>query len=503
MNAGPTIAELMEFAAEPIFFVDGCGTVLDANSRALEVLAGLGIGDVLPDRIEGGSEAFDRIIRRSARTSSALPCGIVLNGGAGSERYKAECRRFGGVEAGAPVFGFRLRVRDANRFAALKDRIDDLNDEVRERRRLQLRLEQSLEANERLLKELQHRVKNNIQMLTALLGQQAMRANDPRFLDLVETARQRLLAIGRAHEFMYRTGQFAFVPAADFIGSLVDLLRESFEGDVRIRVDLHHGWQVPHERANTLALIVNELVVNAYQHGRVDGRCAIAVRLERTPDTHLLTVRDDGPGFPEGVENSDSLGLVLVRGLCNDLGGRLEMVNEGGAVARVRVPVEDAMSAVHRDSTGPGMPWANRPPAMSAGHESGGVAGGNGAALRLLIVEDDFLIAMAIEDIARRAGMKIVGVAANRSEALKLCDERRPDLATMDIRLSDGDSGVVAARELHDRHGVRSLFVSAFSNTNSRKATEETRPLGWISKPFTSGQLISALNRAAHELRRQ
>lgn len=340
MTPPETIGTLLDFAAEPLFFVDGDGVILDANNRAKRALGGADTGDALPDRIQGGRETFRRIVARSARTSSALPCGLTLDAAGGGTAFKAECRRFG--RPGEPLrFGFRLRVREAGRFAALKRRIDDLNRENRERRLLQRRLEQSLESNERLLRELQHRVKNNIQLLTALLAQQAARAGNDEFSALVETARQRLLSIGRAHEFMYRTGYFANVPAADFIGALVDLLREGFVGDVRIDMDLQSDWQVPHERANTLALIVNELVVNAYKHGVRDGVRRIGVCLAREADAHVLTVRDHGPGFPDDADVSGSLGLVLVRGLCNDLDAGVEMFNDGGAVTRIRVPCVD------------------------------------------------------------------------------------------------------------------------------------------------------------------
>ena len=338
-DGGPTAAEMLEFAADPIFFIDPAGIVLEANRKGLEALGEDAIGGNLGDRVEGGAEALNRIFSRAARTSATLPCSLVLHSDRGPERYKAECRRFG-RDGRAAYFGFRLRVREANRFTALKQKIADLNREVRERRRLQLQLEQSLEANERLLKELQHRVKNNIQVLTVLLGQQASRSGNAEFMDLVETARQRLLAISRAHEFMYRTGQFAYVPAAAFIGSVVELLEEGFTGDVEVGLELNAEWQVPHERANTLALIINELVVNAYKHGWTGDKCRIDVRLERESDCHLLTVRDYGKGFPDDIDTASSLGLVLVRGLCNDLKGRLEMVNENGAVTRIRIPAE-------------------------------------------------------------------------------------------------------------------------------------------------------------------
>lgn len=143
--------------------------------------------------------------------------------------------------------------------------------------------------------------------------------------------------------------------------------------------------------------------------------------------------------------------------------------------------------------------WAFRPVYLPEGL-SGDVPKIGGEPARILIVEDDFLIAMSIEDVARQMGMQVVGIATASAEAQRLCAAEKPDFATMDIRLADGESGIETARTLQHEHGVRSLFVSAFCHGANRRASEDSQPLGWISKPFTTAQLATAFRMAVKQL---
>lgn len=122
--------------------------------------------------------------------------------------------------------------------------------------------------------------------------------------------------------------------------------------------------------------------------------------------------------------------------------------------------------------------------------------------LRVLIVEDDYLVAMTIEQAIRLAGMDAVGIAPTRDRALRMGEELAPDFATMDINLRGDQAGTDIAREFHDRLGIRSLFISAHAHDPKKlRAAEPAHPLDWVDKPFTTDYLVTRLRRAGESVR--
>lgn len=115
---------------------------------------------------------------------------------------------------------------------------------------------------------------------------------------------------------------------------------------------------------------------------------------------------------------------------------------------------------------------------------------------RLLVVEDDWLISLQLEQQLTAAGFEVVGTAADAAAAVALAERERPDLVLMDIRLRGPVDGVEAAREIADRFGVRSLFVSAHTDAGTLARTRAARPLGWLPKPFTEAELLQAVRAA-------
>jgi len=120
------------------------------------------------------------------------------------------------------------------------------------------------------------------------------------------------------------------------------------------------------------------------------------------------------------------------------------------------------------------------------------------APLRVLVVEDDFLVAMTIEQAVRNAGMEVVGIAPTRARALEMGAALKPDFATMDINLRGDQAGTDIARQFHDQLGVRSLFITAYAgDAEKNREAAPAQPLGWVDKPFTTDTLVARLRRAA------
>lgn len=113
--------------------------------------------------------------------------------------------------------------------------------------------------------------------------------------------------------------------------------------------------------------------------------------------------------------------------------------------------------------------------------------------LSILIVEDQPIIAMDLEDVLLEAGYRIAGIADNMHNALDIAAVEHVDVAIMDIDLAFGTNGIETARRLRERHDVGSLFVSARLTDEAKAMVLEWQPVGFVSKPFQSRDIIKAL----------
>ncbi len=122
------------------------------------------------------------------------------------------------------------------------------------------------------------------------------------------------------------------------------------------------------------------------------------------------------------------------------------------------------------------------------------------AAPRILIVEDQYFVAVDCELHLRGAGMECVGLATTAANALDLAERERPDLIIMDIRLASRVDGVEAAIVIYERLGIRCIFASAHADEVTRREAERAHPLAWVDKPYGSEKLIRTVQQALEEL---
>lgn len=114
--------------------------------------------------------------------------------------------------------------------------------------------------------------------------------------------------------------------------------------------------------------------------------------------------------------------------------------------------------------------------------------------LRVLIVEDEALVAMDLEFMLEEIGAEIVGIAMSAAEAEALVRAEQPDLVTMDINIKGDRDGVSAAKEIYERYGIRPIFISAYSDLATRNRGEPCRPIAWIEKPIDREELAAAIS---------
>jgi DNA-binding response OmpR family regulator len=120
---------------------------------------------------------------------------------------------------------------------------------------------------------------------------------------------------------------------------------------------------------------------------------------------------------------------------------------------------------------------------------------------RILIVEDDLLIASQMDITLADAGFQICGIASTGKEALQLAQEQSPILVVMDIRLAGDLDGIETALELFRSHGIRCIFASAYSDQEAQRRAAPAAPLGWLQKPYTMASLMDKVRAAVRELR--
>lgn len=226
------------------------------------------------------------------------------------------------------VFVMSLNGRTARVERLVAERTAELDRSNRE-------LASAVKAKEMLLKELNHRVKNNLQVIASLLSLQARHSADQRYRELFEESHNRVFSIALAHEKLYRSRDLARLDFADYVRALVGHL-QSFFGSapaVSVNVDIRDGGLAV-ETAIPCGLVINELVTNAFKHafpnGRV-GEVCVEVR-ELAAQRWLLAVEDDGVGLPADVElgKTGSLGLELVSVLATQISAEVQVNRQRG-----------------------------------------------------------------------------------------------------------------------------------------------------------------------------
>jgi PAS domain S-box-containing protein len=183
----------------------------------------------------------------------------------------------------------------------------------------------------KMLSELNHRVKNNMQMLHALLRGAQRETQDPEAKAVLAEAGQRIAAMSAAQQVLYDAQNATEFDATDFMDAICRTARQTFGRSANIEMASLRA-PLPNDTAIPLALILNELLANAVKHGRAD-RPAVAIDVSLTPMDNgwRLEVVDDGPGFDLDPARRRASGLGLVGGLAAQLGGALKVVNDNGA----------------------------------------------------------------------------------------------------------------------------------------------------------------------------
>lgn len=195
--------------------------------------------------------------------------------------------------------------------------------DVTARKRDEQRLRDSLSEKETLLKEIHHRVKNNLAVISSLLYLQSRRTADPEAARALEESQRRIRSMALVHETLYRSGSLAAVEFADYARTLCDEVQRSHmvTGQNITVVQDAVPIQLPVDIAVPCALILNEVLVNAFKHAFPDrSRGEIRLQIRLLDERHIrICVTDNGVGATSPAARGPSLGLTLIESLSRQI----------------------------------------------------------------------------------------------------------------------------------------------------------------------------------------
>lgn len=221
-------------------------------------------------------------------------------------------------------------------------------------------IERSLREKDILLREIHHRVKNNLQIISSMLRLHGDRLEAPETRAIFVESENRIRAMALIHEQLYRAEDIACIDMESYLERLTErIVQASGGGDHRVRVAVaDEVREMEIDRAIPCGLIVNELVTNAVEHAFKGGtKGSIDVRLERNGDRCELAVSDDGVGLdtdPNAHTRPGSLGLRLVHALVDQLGGKFDVISGAGSTFVATLPLSTARARLQPAAEGAG-----------------------------------------------------------------------------------------------------------------------------------------------------
>jgi PAS domain S-box-containing protein len=214
--------------------------------------------------------------------------------------------------------------------------------DITEQKNIEEKMASSLMEKELLLKEIHHRVKNNLQVVSSLLKLHAGSVNDNRSHDILLDSRNRVRSMALVHQKLYQSKDFSQIDFTEYISQLTENLFDAYQHkniniDLSIKTD---EAKLSIDIAIPCGLIINELVTNSLKYAFPNGKPGkVEIELTNIRNNHYeLMIKDNGVGFPSGVDfkNSTSLGLQLVNTLVGQIDGEIEMENHEGTAYKIK-----------------------------------------------------------------------------------------------------------------------------------------------------------------------
>ena len=213
--------------------------------------------------------------------------------------------------------------------------------DVTERKKVEKQIKESLKEKEILLKEIHHRVKNNLQVISSLLNLQSEGTKDKETTEMFRDCQNRIRSMAFIHESLYQSKDLARVNYAEYIQKLTNYLFHSYDINRNV-IQLSLSIQnvlMDVDKAIPCGLIINELISNSLKHAFPSGRAGeISIDFKQTNDVFTLMVSDNGIGLTGDINfrETESLGLQLVNTLVEQLDGSISLEGKSGTAFRIQ-----------------------------------------------------------------------------------------------------------------------------------------------------------------------
>lgn len=317
---------IFEYAPDAILLVDSEGRIAKANAQAFRMfgyersdLIGEPVEVLVPRRLAHGHVDYRSGYLSSPRTRPM---------GAGLELFG---KRKNGTEFPVDIMLSPLETREGRLvLGVVRD--------VTERRRME---SEALRVRETYLKELHHRVKNNLQVVSSLLFLQTVHNPDPNVVEILRDCQNRVKSIALIHQKLYQSSELVRLEFAEYVRELVSDLFRTYGMDQRgISVELRiENVDLEIDTAIPCGLIINELVSNVFKHAfPAESKGRMLVQMASGGNRHFdILVQDDGVGLPPDLDwrTNSTLGLKLVNDLTRQLDGTIEVDTTGGTAFRI------------------------------------------------------------------------------------------------------------------------------------------------------------------------
>jgi two-component sensor histidine kinase len=293
-----------------------------------------------------GMDGFETVkLLRSVKKTQFLPVIFI------SAIYFENQYQIKGLETGAidyitkPIIPEILRGK-VNAFLEFHKYKKDLEIEIEQRKRLEGELRDILKEKEELLKEINHRTKNNMNVISSLITLRSMESDDPVAQEKLEDIVNRIHSMATIYDMLYQSDDITRIDARVYLESLGAQLGKSFASrndKITLVTRVDQGIQIVTDKAISCGLIINELLTNALKYAfspNTQGRIEVDMRLEEKGMV-LLMVWDNGRGLPENIDltNLKSFGLRLIQMHAQRMDGQLKIEGGSGTMVSLRFPL--------------------------------------------------------------------------------------------------------------------------------------------------------------------
>jgi two-component sensor histidine kinase len=328
-------AALLEALHEPSLVVGRDGIVKCANRPAKQHMGIMVVEQPLSNLVVN-PDAAHLFLDRCFGSGQPLIGSLMLRT-PGSPR-KFNCRGSVFPAGGGRYVLLRLSNSGGQSFAALTRTVAELKVELKKRQRSEAILKETVHERELLFRELEHRVKNNMQMLAAMLHGAEREATSPEAKGALKDASMRFSAVRAVQQLLYRSETLTSISAEALVSTLIRAAETLAENGVETNVAVD-PMQLPIETAVPIGLVMNELLTNAVKYGcPVEGAQTLRVSFTRKADQLEFVVEDNGPGFELSHARKRASGIGLVLGLLRQLGASIRVEREDGARCIVSFP---------------------------------------------------------------------------------------------------------------------------------------------------------------------